>query len=213
MAACDPVTDTWIEARFYQGFPSARYCRRYRRFRKHPTRFAPPLPSESPAIVLVVRVGGNSKTITRQFEPTQVIASELRGVTIGPHRFEFGVDRSIQLTLQGISLKYMPRSASPLRLVGMQLPAIEGETHRWLLADTLGDVTGTVEIAGSPRNFAGIGFFDQQYGTAPPDHLRRYSFRNNNVVIFPPSINAGQSADIRAYGLNPREEIAIQKRY
>jgi hypothetical protein len=203
---------TWIEARFYQGYPSRRYIHRFRRFRNHPTRFEPPLPSEYPAILLSLRARGHSNTVTSQFKSADFVVSDAPAISIGLHGFAFDDDRSIHVRAQGIELKFVPQIGLGVPPVAFQLPAAAGETHCWLLADALCDVTGMMEIDGSSSRFAGLGFFDQQFGSGPALHLKNYSFRNNASLIFPPSIEVGESADVSAYAPGEGSEIAYHEK-
>jgi hypothetical protein len=151
-AAHDPASQTWFNASFHEGFPSHDYIRRYLRYRRRPTRVAPPLPQESAVLCVSVYARGRMSHYAVRFDP---------------HALLFDSDGSSRLSARNTALRFRPRclhapieSSAPPNDAG-------AETHRWLVSHGLCNVDGVIDLAGSTIPFAGSGFHDHRYGTAP----------------------------------------------
>jgi carotenoid 1,2-hydratase len=185
--------DLRVVAILFEGFVfHPGYLRAYARYRRRPTRVAPPLPGDFPCAYFVVYRGS---AIVAQFM-TQVpaaafIASGDRvDVTVGPNRLTTGADGALRLSLSGTP--WVLTGRGPRALVGQTLSAEltfrprlahgpmeraflarswSGADHRWVLANPLCDVTGEVTITGGagPVRLAmnGRGYHDHNYGTGP----------------------------------------------
>ena len=180
------------------------YLRRYARYLRRPTRTPPPVAGEYPCAYFVLyedgKVAGQFMT---QVGPSDFSAAADRpDVRVGPNRFRRADDGTLRLSLAGTPWRLTWQG--PKLLGGQELSAeltfrprtppgamertflsrrLAGAEHRWVIADPLCDVTGTIVLgekgagdggivsgggAGGRRiEFAGRGYHDHNYGTAP----------------------------------------------
>lgn len=185
----DPGTDTQVVVIFMQAFifhPG--YLRAYGRFRKNPTRHAPPIPADHPSLYACVYRGGR---IWRQFY-TDYAAGDFSArkdraeVSIGGHRLTsdaeggYAIDvagtpwrltargpRRFEHETLGVNLRFRPRHRmAPLerRFLSEQMTGAE---HHWVIAAPVCDVAGEFDIAGERVSFSGRGYHDHNFGLAP----------------------------------------------
>jgi carotenoid 1,2-hydratase len=185
--------DVRVVAILFQGFVfHPGYLRAYDRYRRRPTRVAPPTAADYPCAYLVAYRGGQIVgQFMSQFPPGAFSAGADRvDVTVGPNRLTRDVAGTLRLSLSGTP--WVLTGRGPRTLVGQTLSAelafrpllphrpVErtflprgwtGADHRWVLADPLCGVTGTVTLAGGPAPItlpiAGRGYHDHNYGTGP----------------------------------------------
>ncbi|MFI5381920.1 MAG: hypothetical protein ACHRHE_21700 [Tepidisphaerales bacterium] len=182
------------------------YLRAYYRYRRRPTRHRPPLAREYPCAYFVVYESGKlAHQFMTQYPAGSLLAAKDRPeVEIGPNRFwrENGALR-LRLAgtpwvltgmgpklLSGQSLEgdftFAPRSAEMPAERTFLSQAMTGEQHRWVIANPLCDVQGSIRHSGSGVSpldcearsrdgsatlnqieFTGRGYHDHNYGTGP----------------------------------------------
>jgi carotenoid 1,2-hydratase len=186
-------------ATFFEGSHfDPEYLRRYARYRRAPTRHRPPLPAEHPWVYFAVYEEGRvlARSLT-QFRPDEFSASAQRPeVRLGPNGFATDANGGLRLRLEGSPGRPgggRPRLQDGLRLTAelefrallagspqervFVARALSGADHRWVIANPLCEVKGTVQLEaeGGSRNgspgrtieFAGRGYHDHHFGTAP----------------------------------------------
>lgn len=201
----DPATDTQVVAIFFEGFVfHAGYLREYAAYRRWPTRNKPPLPRDYPCAYFVVYRGGRILAqFMTQYPAAAFAASTARPeVAIGPNRMTRREDGAYVLSVEGHPWRLTGRG--PVRPEGGRLSgtftftprfeqeaheraflsrAMTGADHRWVLAAPACEVAGTVRFtphsgaAEEVIEFAGRGYHDHNYGTAPlGPGLRRWTW-------------------------------------
>jgi carotenoid 1,2-hydratase len=187
--ADDPEHDRHFVAILFQGLVfHPQYLRRYFRYRRSPTRVAPPVPAEYPAAYFVMYEAGR---IRRQFM-TQFSSGDFSArsdrlqVEIGRNRICTRDDGAIELAVSGTpweltwrgprllatsdlaaSVTFSPRfSRFPVERALLS-PDLCNVEHRWVVADPLCDVHASISIDGQSIDFRGRGYHDHNYGTGP----------------------------------------------
>ena len=156
------------------------------RYRIRPTRFAPPLPRESLAVIVSFFSANRFFRSTIPVEPAPIKAQPKLTIDFGQYGFSQQPDRSLHLGGPGVDLTFRPMfSQKPVEI------SLDPK-HRWVLTDGLCQVNGSVEIDGAKLAIDGAGFHDQQYGTEPmlrnafSGHIlfkdRAFAFRQSNVM-------------------------------
>lgn len=201
--ADDPATDTHVVAILLEGFifhPG--YLRAHARFARRPTRHPPPRPRDFACAYLVVYRG---KRIVHQFmtqyraDQLHASADEAR-VGLGPNRLWRDETGAYRLSLQGVPWQLTARG--PQTRHGQTLSAeltfrpawthppmeriflsrrMTGAEHHWVIVAPSCEVNGQLERSDATGNrldriaFAGRGYHDHNYGTAPIGRgLRRW---------------------------------------
>lgn len=175
------------------------YLRRYARYRRRPTRHAPPVPSEYPCVHFAVyRGGGLLAEFTEFFGGEQFSASPRHPeASAGANAFTREADGTTSLALRGFpaaagggpvqslsaQLTFRPLVACPAQEVPLLVPGPDAGEHHWVVAAPFCDVSGFISATGDNGNghpgsdigFRGRGFHDHGYGTGPPGlGLRRW---------------------------------------
>lgn len=187
--ADDRQRDFQVIVTFFQGSPFSReYRRAYDRYRRSPTRHAPPVPADWAYVGLVVLRRG--KVLAREMIPfyasqfsaaRQGLSVATGGNTIqriassGAYRVHVESPRCrLQMTLDPIiqpPIEERPFAADEARA-----------RHRWIVAAPLCRVVGTLEplsagaSGGEAIAFDGLGYHDHNYGTAPLREAARQVF-------------------------------------
>ena len=186
------------------------YLRRHAAYLRRPTRVPPPTARDYPCAYFVVYRGGRIVgQFMSQYPPGSLDAArDEPRVDLGPNRLRFdGGDYRLRLegrpwrvTARGPQV-YAGRTLSAdltFKPVAPPMPEREffsrrmtGATHRWHLAAPRCDVRGEVDLGdGSTVEFAGLGYHDHNYGTAPiGPGLRRWIWgrcftRDGGVTVF-----------------------------
>src|SRR6185437_9124260 len=142
------------------------YARRYRWYRRFPTRIKPPTPAEYPSVSLAVWEGGRLILSMLEAERRgEVRAAIDQGkVRIGGGRFETAADAALHLCVRGTTRRGVVTADLVFRPKPMAAPAESREGSQWLVmvAPTC-EVAGEVSVFdanGSPRvlAIAGSGF-------------------------------------------------------
>jgi hypothetical protein len=170
----------WIAVSFHLGFPCHRYIRRYLRYRRWPTRFAPPQPQEYPAVRVSIFAHNQIAASTTRFDQAAFLAASDGRIQIGPNAVSADIGGAIHLQCRGTDLIFRPRySQKPVEF-------ISASSHHWVVADGLCDVSGTVEVGSATAAFSGSGFHDQHYGTTPILHpcVGGCLFLKDRVIAF-----------------------------
>jgi carotenoid 1,2-hydratase len=131
-----------------------RYLRRYARYRRHPTRVAPPLPEQYPCASVHIYEQGElrSHALSLAAAPSRVMT-----------RLGDGVEVRVSTDKVMARLLFAPRHPHPPMELSLGSPL-----HRWILADPLSTVDVEVHCErGRSVTFTGRGYRDHQYGTAP----------------------------------------------
>ena len=184
------AADLRLVATLGVGFPPhPDYFRRYARYRRRPTRWPPPLPSEYPCAHLAVYEGGSLLAqFTDHLSPHQFAASAERpSVTAGANALTPEPDGSLSLRLRGVpapvrggrrveclAAQLSFRPLAPIRPLEIALPPSADDDHRWLISNLFCEVVGAVSLSGGAdgrggRDIAvrGRGCHDHGYGTGP----------------------------------------------
>ncbi len=183
--ADDDSTELRVTADFFDGDPfDANYLRAYARFRRRPTRFAPPVPRDYPRVRMSVREKNQPVAeFTARFSPGTFRGSDVRpDVQIGRNTMASEAEGVFHLSLQemhagpGSNIKVdMVFRAAQLDLPAVrELPSPDGTTgkHFRVVNDRRWDVTGTIRLTSSHsvnRSIAlqGHGRFDHRFGGGP----------------------------------------------
>jgi carotenoid 1,2-hydratase len=166
----DSVADLQVVAIFFQGFVfHPGYLRRYYAYLRSPTRVAPPMPAEYPCVYLAVYEKGKpAAQMMTQYRSEDFAASErVTDVAIGPNVVRRLEDGSIrvsvrgtpwQLTWQGpkreagaemsVDLIFKPRLPHRPHERMFLSRQMTGAEHRWVIADPLCDVEGSIRLPG-----------------------------------------------------------------
>lgn len=166
--ADDARHDRRIVVALFDGFAfSARYAREYARYRRHPTRVPPPVPRQYPAAHVALYEGGKTRLqFTTLFAPGAFSAStDHLDVSVGPHRAcaaGDGVELLVESETLRASLRFMPRMTS--EALERAFPCTP---HRWILTGPSCDVSGSITCANGEFAFAGHGYREHHYATAP----------------------------------------------
>lgn len=177
---------TQVVVIFLQGFifhPG--YLRRYGRYLRRPTKIPPPMPGEAICAYFTVYRGGK---VWRQFltqYPQMQATAAGPTVTIGPNTLRKDGD-ALRLHLEGTPWKLTGRGPQlqtsdtlaadlaftptlphrPMERIFLS-EAMTGAEHHWVLADPRCEVGGTIRCGDETIDFAGRGYHDHNYGTAP----------------------------------------------
>ncbi len=182
--------DLRVVAILFEGFVfHPGYLRAYGKYRRRPTRVAPPLPAQYPCAYFVVYRGS---AIVAQFMAQAATFAASAGqvdVTVGANRLTAG-GGALRLSLRGTpwvltgrgpktlagrtlsaELTFRPRLAHPPMERTFFDRSWSGADHRWVLANPLCDATGEITITGGREpvrlRIAGRGYHDHNYGTGP----------------------------------------------
>jgi carotenoid 1,2-hydratase len=184
----DPQHDRQIVAILFQGFVfHPGYLRAYARYRRRPTRVAPPLPEQFPCAYFVVYEHGRiARQFMTQYPPGAFAARPDRPhVTVGPNTLCTD-GQTLKLNLTGTpweltfhgpvlledqqlqaELTFSPHLTAPAQERIFLSRELSGADHRWVIANPLCEVTGTICYDGQSIAFRGRGYHDHNYGTAP----------------------------------------------
>jgi hypothetical protein len=186
----DSAADVRVVVKFSQGSPAlAEYRSRYSAFIRNPTRNEPPVPADFPSVQFAVYEKGRLvASFLEKLSRDQFAASDSEAdVRAGANRVLVGAGGTLALTLLGGStpsansgktaplaadLWFAPRLKSPPAESAVFSREWSGADHRWIIANPLCDVSGTIRIANpgeAPREirFAGRGHHDHRYGSGP----------------------------------------------
>ena len=185
--AHDPATDTQIVVVFYHGDPfNLQYRRQYRRYLRRPTRNAPPVARDFPAVSMVVYRPGQkaAQSIVRSPAGSFVGSSEQPDLRIGADRLMCEAD-GLKLKVAQAQLTFSPRWRHPP--LERALFAGHGD-HRWIVANSYCDVEGFYARDGERIAFSGVGYHDHQFGAGPipevGDWTRGRAYFKDRVCAF-----------------------------
>ena len=181
-----------------------RYLRRYWAYRHWPTRFAPPVPQDYPAVTFALYQGGRRPVVVTMPAKKEEFSADDTGAAIRVNathaqrgaqdvfnlHVRAATDDGRTLTAR-FTFRPQVRADAQALLTGS---AAAGE-HGWVIADPLCDVNGEItifdEAGGPPRatSFAGAGCHDHVYGTramgdAGKDWLIGHVLREESAVLF-----------------------------
>lgn len=204
------------------------YLRWYRRYVKRPMRLSPPRADQWPGVeVHLFRDNRLWRRYRARYAPGQFSASPAGPVMrIGPNCLEPLAEAassdvpplSLSLTLPAsagssnrtptgpgaldVRLVFRPRSGALLQVEGFPGRHLAGDDHHWIVAAPLCDVTGSVHCDDQTIAFAGRGYHDHLYGTAPPGPglrgwVRGRVLLENRALAFQAAFSRGLSDDVR----------------
>ncbi len=192
----DVARDIYVAGILLDGFVfHPGYLRAYSRYLKHPTRHRPPVARDYPCAYFVVYERGKiAHQFMTQYPPGALLAAKDRpDVQIGPNRF-WREDGTLRLKLTGTpwiltgmgpktltgqrlegDFTLVPRSAETVHERTFLSRAMTGAEHRWVIANPLCDVQGSIRVTGVGQDappakeirFTGRGYHDHNYGTGP----------------------------------------------
>jgi hypothetical protein len=164
--ADDASGDLTAQITFYDGFAfDPEYLRRYRRYRRWPTKHAPPVAREFPCVTLLVRRDGSLwvRSVER-FPPGTFVGSPQRlEIRMGENRLA-REDGELVLSLAGGSrLTFRPGTSR----ASEEWPLGIGGEHRWIRMCPRWDVEGVLCCRGERVKLQGTGYHHHQFGTGP----------------------------------------------
>ena len=191
----DTTGELRMVAIFFQGFVfHPAYLRAYGKFRRSPTRNAPPLPAEFPCVYFVLyrRSQIVGQFMSQQRSEEYSAADDRVDVSIGLNRLTSSPSGELDLHLKGVpwtltgrgpvthetqrllaDFRFSPRFTHEPMQRRFFSRSWSGADHQWVIANPLCDVTGEVEIYDVPTKketkfrFTGRGYHDHNYGTGP----------------------------------------------
>jgi carotenoid 1,2-hydratase len=173
----------------FQGFVfHPGYLRQYAKFRRRPTKVAPPVPADFPCAYFVVYRGDKilAQFMTQHPKDSFAAAVDRADVTVGPNSLKSAGDGTMSLSVTGVP--WVLTGRGPQTLDGQTLsgkfefrprlvhPPMErtffdrtwaGADHRWIVANPLCEVMGEIRFGGEKLSFAGRGYHDHNFGTGP----------------------------------------------
>jgi carotenoid 1,2-hydratase len=183
----DKEHDRQLVAILFQGFVfHPGYLRRYFRYRRWPTRFAPPVPSEYPCAYFALYESGKlRRQFMTQYSADAFDAATIQpGVSVGPNRITPDGSR-LELQLEGTPwqltwrgprlrserlharLSFSPRLPhAPVERAFLSRELSHAD-HHWIIANPLCDVAGMIQLGDEQFEFGGRGYHDHNWGTAP----------------------------------------------
>jgi carotenoid 1,2-hydratase len=181
------------------------YLRRYVSYRRRPTRRPPPVPAEYRCAHFAIYERERlAAQFTTHYPPEQFTASALQpSVTIAANEFVRHSDGALSLRLRAVpskstwhgprhdpahclsaQLTFRPLLPHPPHEITLLSNGVSPAEHRWVIADPLCEVSGTILLTGGEAagaraareiDFRGRGYHDHGYGTAPMSQgLRRW---------------------------------------
>lgn len=207
------------------------YARAYARYRKHPTRIAPPLPRDFSAVTFALYQKDRQPVnfFTRGTPSGEVnISADGSRVRIGAsHATRAGERGVIQLNLRGtndrrtIAVNLTFRPLIRTNIESEVIARLSGSgVHRWIPCDPMCDVDGEIAIfdgsGGAPLTipFAGSGQHEHRYGTRPMGQASRAwlmgrAVLEQRVVTFVHA-NGHPAVALTAREGSPAEEIRAE---
>jgi hypothetical protein len=158
------------------------YLRRYYQYLARPTFYAPPLPGEYPCAFFAIYDRGRVLAeYLMQARPEEFQAGAAGPeVTLGSNQLSRDPDGALRLRLSdgGLSgeLLFQPRFGQVPVLPALTRDFLSrkmtGADHRWIIPSPMYSVKGEMRLtnggtSGRTINFAGRGFHDHHYGSAP----------------------------------------------
>ncbi len=176
-----------IIATFSEGSPfDGEYRRRYTAFLAKPTTLTPPQPAEYPSVSFVLWEKGRTVARFAYRYPADAFDASRSGLElhVGPHRVLPGTDGTMAMTIGDVAIDggaarlsaelwFTPRFAVAPFERRFPTRDMSGADHFWVIANPLCAVSGIIRIAGASNlppqelHFAGRGYHDHRYGTAP----------------------------------------------
>ena len=148
----DERHDRRVVAVVFDGFAfHPRYVRAFARYRRSPTRVAPPQPGMYPCAWLALYERGVLRRQVLTLRPGA-------GVTRRGDGIEMSVSAA-QLSARLVLARR--REHAPVEL------PLRGAAHRWIVAAPLCNAEGSIRCEGQDVSFAGRGYGEHQYGTRP----------------------------------------------
>ena len=183
--ADDAAQDVQVVVTFaLGGDANADYLRRYHRYRRRPTRYAPPVPADYPSVSVAVYERGRAVSkFSEQVPPPQFAASiERLDVKAGAGSVAEQADGSILVRAGGADLTFHPLLPHPPYECWLWSRRVTRAVHKWVVAAPLCAAGGTIRLDGSRViQLTGRGYHDHQYGTAPLGDVRRWFIRGRTL--------------------------------
>jgi hypothetical protein len=181
------------------------YLRRYRTYRRRPTRVAPPIAAEYPAVTFALYERGRRAIVVAARATKDQFSADPAGqsVRVNASHAQRAAGGVLNLNLRGgtrdgrtlaARLAFRPHVGQGAQ-VALVSPDAKCGDHGWVVADPLCDVNGEVSIfdsaLGAPRviPFAGVGCHDHLWGTramedASPQWIGGRILREDHAVLF-----------------------------
>jgi carotenoid 1,2-hydratase len=137
------------------------YLRRYERYRRWPTLFAPPVAREyACASFAVYERDQAALRWIRQYPPGSLrAATDALDVVLGPNTCRAAQAGTMELSISGHEFTFRP-------MVGGDGSERRLADHRWFIASPSCEVEGRLRV-GEHVDFRGSGYHDHSYGTQP----------------------------------------------
>lgn len=194
-----------IAASFHDGLAShPDYVRRYRAYRRRPTRNAPPTPSEYPGLKVDVladekRLGGAT-----MYLPPGALRVENESVAFDSNRAVFRggeIDLNIAVREQALTVELKFQPVLPVtRPVEISLGSA---AHIWIAARPLCNVSGQIRRGERTIAFEGLGQHNHYYGLEPM--LAQAKTWLRGCVLFPRAAESFGAVDEKAIVLSADE--------
>jgi hypothetical protein len=173
--ARDPANDIYVRLSFHDGFAfHPEYARRYDAYRCRPTRQMPPVPREYPCVQCWIQEKDRPVAGFTAHLPAGAFSAEAAAnvLTVGSHRLQLDAAETIvrlRSAVPAISADLAFRQNFPWspmeRSFGFCKTA--RAEHRWVLAQPLCEVEGSIQLDERKIEFSGSGCQDHYYGDAP----------------------------------------------
>jgi hypothetical protein len=168
--AHDPATDWRLIALFSLGFfPSRTYLHQAARYRRHPTRHAPPIAVQEPSVYVAAYQGATRRAeqLVRPCRPFTEAQSSV--LSFGDSHFSLAADESIDLHLAGdtglnADLHLRPSFPHPFRDNAFSGGKSNPSRFVWTHAGGLYQVEGTLHGSAQPTPFAGHATHEHGWG-------------------------------------------------
>ena len=163
----DASGDLVAAVTFYDGHAfDPEYLRRYRRYRRRPTKHAPPVARDFPSVSVAAHRGGGlwARSVERFAPGAFVGSSERLEIRIGDNRAASEAGGLVLSLAGGSALTF--RTGAATLLEERPLPAAVGE-HRWIRVCPRWDVEGVLCCRGERVALKGTGYHHHQFGTGP----------------------------------------------
>ncbi len=164
----DAEHDRQIVVAMSYGDPfSTDYLDRYSRYAKHPTRHAPPIPSEYISVQLSVYRDGKPETEFFSRVPAEQFSSRFDALEVQMGANRLAVENDALMLWLGDEQLTARLSFKPLFTHAASERELLTRSHHWIIANALCDVEGEIRFDGQAIPFRGRGYHDHQYGLSP----------------------------------------------
>ncbi len=186
LRAFDSKQNLFLHASLWHGYLfHPQYLKQYRRYLRHPTRMAPPIPQDYAAQELALFQNGRliSSSLT-PLPPSQSFP------TVSPAGLHFSLG-DCQLALQ-------PRQSNRLDITTLT------SSHHWLFTNPLATLRGKLQLAAGSFSIDALACHEQRYGSSPIDAGQWLE----GCVFFPQSVICFQATPTTSWIIHITSDAA-----